>query len=336
MNADTELVMRLYREAMTLSGDAFQASAIRSLRLALRFESAIWGRGYFGGPGPLEGHLIPLQVHTHEVDPAALEQWKAINRADKVIPIVLATPRRTHAFHAPTLFAGKTDSAMRDYARRFGRQSYLITAFGSPDSTLREWCSFYRPDAQDRFTVEERERCEVLTNHLIQAFEVNSLCSNAAPSQTPRRRTDEGAETYTALAVPTGRLVSAQTGFTRACAQQWPEFDGRTLPMTVLRPLLHGAGTVRLARLTLSGQPIADLWWLRLQVKPGPALLPPRRLDVAALFAHGHSTKQIAVVMGLAHSTVRNQLIAAYRTLGVSDRSGLRARLGDAGFRRPL
>ena len=63
-------------------------------------------------------------------------------------------------------------------------------------------------------------------------------------------------------------------------------------------------------------------------------MLPPRRLDVATLFAEGHATKEIAFMLGLAHATVRNQLTAAYRALGVSDRSGLRARLSQAADQR--
>jgi DNA-binding CsgD family transcriptional regulator len=335
IGADAELLLSLYRDAMTLPAAAFQDSAVRRLGRALRFESAIWGQGYLAGPGAGGARLVPLQVHTHEIDPAGFERWKAINRADKVIPIVLGAPGRTHVFHAPTLFSAKGDAVMRDYARQFRRQSYLITAFGCRGSTLKAWCSFYRPDPDDHYTDAERGRCEWLANHLTQALEVNALVGCSAAPPRPRPEAAEVTGTFTALATKTGHLVSAQSGFMHACAQHWREFDGRSLPGKAMRALLEGAGSLRLARFTLSAWPIADLWWLRLEAAPGPHVLPPRRFDVAALFAEGHATKQIARMLGLSHSTVRNQLTAAYRTLGVSDRAGLRERLGGGGAPRP-
>lgn len=340
IGADTDLLLALYRDATALPAAVFQDRAIRRLRDALRFESAIWGRGYLADPGAGKGQLVPVQVHTHEIDPAGFERWKAINRADKVIPIVLGAPGTTHAFHAPTMFSAKGDAVMRDYARRFGRQSYLITAFGCHGSTLHEWCSFYRPDPDDRFTDGERQRCQVLANHLTQALAVSTLLEASgsrsdAASLVPRPPASEDAATCTALATRTGRLVSAQPAFLRLCAQQWREFDGRTVPRSALRPLQEGVRVVRLVKFILSGRRIGDLWWLRLEPAPAAAVLPPRRLDVAALFAQGHATKEIADMLGLAHSTVRNQLAAAYRALGVSDRSGLRARLAQTATRRP-
>jgi DNA-binding CsgD family transcriptional regulator len=159
--------------------------------------------------------------------------------------------------------------------------------------------------------------------------------SGGIASPPPRPSDAHAAATCTALATRTGRLVSTQPAFLRLCALQWREFDGRTLPRHALRPLQEGIRVVRLGKFTLSGRHIGDLWWLRLEPAPATAALPPRRLDVAALFAQGHATKEIADLLGLAHSTVRNQLSAAYRALGVSDRSGLRARLAETAARRP-
>ena len=335
MGSDADLLLALYRDAMTLPTVAFQDRAIQRLRDPLRFQSAIWGQGYLAGTGQGTGRLVPLQVHTHEIDPAGFERWKAINRADKVIPIVLGAPGQTHGFHAPSLFGARNDAVMRDYARRFGRQSYLITAFGRRGSTLHEWCSFYRPDPDDHYTDAERARCQILAHHLRQALEVNTLLDGSTASPAPRPLAADDEPGCTALAAHTGRLVSAQPAFLRLCAQQWREFDGRTLPRAALRPLLEGISVLRLATYPDAGRRIGDLWWLRLVPAPAGALLPPRRLDVAALFAEGHATKEIAGMLGLAHATVRNQLAAAYRVLGVSDRSGLRARLAHTADRRP-
>jgi DNA-binding CsgD family transcriptional regulator len=324
-DADADLLLRLYRDAMACPTPDFQDRAIRLLGRALRFESAIWGNGYLDEGRDAGRGLVPLQVHTHEIDPAGFEHWKSINRADKVIPLVLARPGHAHAFHAPTLFSGRQDAVMRDYARRFGRQSYLITAFGSTDSTLLEWCSLYRPDADDLFSDADRLRGETLAHHLRQALEVNTRLQGG--TSLTAVRFDGDSPLHTALATRAGRLVSAQPGFQRACAGHWREFDGRHLPAAVVKTLLEGPGVIRLARFTLAGQAVGGMLWLRLQEAGTPSALPPRRLDIALLFADGRSTKEIAQTLGLAHATVRNQLVSAYRTLGVSTRAGLRASL---------
>ena len=53
------------------------------------------------------------------------------------------------------------------------------------------------------------------------------------------------------------------------------------------------------------------------------ALLPPREMSVALLYADGRSHKEIARETGLAPATVRTYLREAYLTLGVSDKVAL-------------
>ncbi|WP_304454816.1 LuxR family transcriptional regulator [Nocardiopsis sp. YSL2] len=60
-------------------------------------------------------------------------------------------------------------------------------------------------------------------------------------------------------------------------------------------------------------------------------LLTPRESEVAFLAAHRLTSKEIAHRLGSAPSTVNNQLAAAYRKLGVRDRSELRAVLAPEG-----
>lgn len=326
MNADAQLLLSLYRHAREAPPEAFQEAAMGLVRSVVRFESCIWGSGYFIASGD-KRQLVPLSAYTSEIDPRGFEEWKAINRADKVIPIGCKVPRTTVQFHSPTLYASRDDAVMGDYARRFRRQSILATALEPGDALVFSWCSIYRPDPADVFREDERARCEVLVNHLNEASKVNRLVQTSAASSAAWAERDQGTG---ALATPDGRLLSAQPGFLQACARQWRAFDGANLPATVLAQLLASAeGIARLPRVVIRVRRLFGC--LRLDAKPrtaadGPA---PRRMDVAALHARGHSYKEIARMLGIAPATVRNHIAASYRSLGIASRAGLRAALAE-------
>jgi DNA-binding CsgD family transcriptional regulator len=316
-----EQILALYRTARSMCRTEFQDFAVKTIRPILNFDSAIWGRGYFDENAD-KPQLVPVSTHTHEIDPAGFEYWKSINRADKIIPIVRKAPWATHNFHAPTLFAARSDAIMRDYAHRFGRQSYLVTALADDGATLFEWCSLYRPDPDAIFTDTERAACELLVRHMSEALKVNQLLDGVEPP-TPR----PGARQYTALTTRDGRLVSAQDGFLRLCALEWREFDGRHLPRPVNDLVIEARRPLRARRLFMSGRAVGDMFWLEAFESGSETLLPPRQMDVAQLYAEGYGHKEIARILHVSPSTVRNQITASYRSLQVSSRAGLRSAL---------
>jgi DNA-binding CsgD family transcriptional regulator len=176
----SELLLKLYRHARLMPAAEFHEFAIQLVRPVLRFQSACWGLGYFQGAS-IDSPLLPLAQRTLEIDPESTADWVEINRADKVIPIALAAQNATCNFHAPTLFSGPGDSAMREYARRYGRQCYMITVIRGNPGSIVEWLSVYRPDPDDHFSEAERVQCQLLVKHLCEASKVNCLtqCADA-------------------------------------------------------------------------------------------------------------------------------------------------------------
>jgi DNA-binding CsgD family transcriptional regulator len=177
---DSELLLNLYRQAWTMPVAEFHEWAIRLTRPVLRFQSACWGVGHFEGHS-IDSTLVPLTVRTLEIDPQSTSDWISINRADKVIPIALAAQDATCNFHAPTLFSGRDDSVMRDYAHRYGRQCYLITVMRGEPGSIVEWLSLYRPDPDDHYSEDERAQCQLLTHHLGEASKINRFIQSIDP-----------------------------------------------------------------------------------------------------------------------------------------------------------
>jgi DNA-binding CsgD family transcriptional regulator len=178
---DSELLLKLYRHAWMMPVADFHEFAIRLARPVLRFESACWGLGQFEGAS-IDSTLVPLTVRTLEIDPVSTSDWISINRSDKVIPIALAAQNATCNFHAPTLFSGRNDSVMRDYAHRYGRQCYLITVMRGEPGSIVEWLSLYRPDPDDHFSESERVQCQLLSKHLCEASKINRLIQSLDPN----------------------------------------------------------------------------------------------------------------------------------------------------------
>lgn len=326
MEANSDLYLTLYREARLRPVDEFQANALQLIQSRLRFESAIWGAGYFSDRSQSPA-LVPIVTKTVEIDPAGIAHWREINRADKIIPIVRAAPWRTFNFHAPTLFCSRDDKAMLDYAQRFGRQSYLCTALASESSALFEWCSFYRPDPEDQFSETERIECQQLLQHLCEALQLNRLVHRTELVVPGRNLGGEGLD---AIGTKDGHLLSVQDGFLRLCRKEWADFDGNQLPPKASRQLTAAgaAGTYTGRRLRMQAKLVGDVVWLRVKPSDEDGALSPRRTEVAALFSQGQTHKSIARMLDLAPSTVRNHIAAAYRQLGVSSRLELQARLG--------
>ncbi len=325
---DSAALLQLYRQAAAQPRAAFVACGLQWLRRQVRHQSAILGQGYL--QTDQAGHrpgvpLVPLELHSVAVDPAGVAEWRHLNHADRAIPIVLSAPGRAHAFHAPTLFAAAQDAPMRDYARRFGRQSYLITALTAPHSTVVAWCSLYRPDPDDLFDDGERGCTQQALAHLQQALRINTLLEGRAADRPPFAGA-EGSAGGEALITRHGQIVQADRDFQARCASEWTQFDGRGLPVAVAAELAE-RGSVRLTRLRMAVRPLGPYLLARAVHAPRASPLPPRRMGIARLFAQGMASKEIARRLGIAPATVRTQLQTAYRQLGIGTRAELRTAL---------
>lgn len=317
MDSHDAILFDLYRAARELPPVAFQDRALVLIKPLLKFQSAIWGSGRLTNPG-----IQPHRVHLHEIDPDGLIAWKQINRQDKVIPIAAANVGRTIQFHAPTLFSSRDDAVMRDYAKRYGRQSYLITAFEREAPSVMGWMSLYRPNPDQQFDEAEQRSCETLMRHFEQALLINQVCSaQKALSE------DTGRSAALAVADGAGAIHFAQAGFLRLLAEEWPEADDQMLPPPLHHAVSRGSrgGGFQGRRIQCESRVTAELILLMARRRTAMDQLSPRRYEVARLFSSGFSYKAIAKRLQISPATVRNHLSAIYQELSVSSRSELLA-----------
>jgi DNA-binding CsgD family transcriptional regulator len=316
-DSSSEWMLALYRSARELPESEFQDHAIRLVQPLLGFESAIWGTGTTDGRSIRAG-----SAHRHEVDPAALDAWTAINGKDKAIAIGASRMGHTFQFHAPTLFSAPEDGEFRAYAQRWRRKIHLATGIPEPTPAGLQWMSLYR-HADLEYSESQRQLCECLMPHLAEALRINRALGIARAPATPTA-SPEGAGL--ALADAQGQLHFAQAAFVQLLQREWCEFEGRTLP----RPLQdfiagHHAGTFSGRSIRCIVRCSADLFLIEAHARTAIDRLPPQRARIVRLYASGHSHKAIARQLRLAPSTVRNQIATAYRELGISSKAQLLA-----------
>ncbi|MGE0312824.1 MAG: helix-turn-helix domain-containing protein [Lautropia sp.] len=327
MQIDTELsplLLAIYRGARELPRVAFEEFALGRIKPLLGFDSALWAQGRSDG-----SHADVSWAHQHEIDPDALQVWLDINKGDKVIPTAVGNKHRTVRAHAPTLFAAPDDADCRAYATRFGCEQLMVMVVpnGEADPDAARWLSLYRASPDTLYTDRERAICNVLMPHLMEALTINRLATLDAPTAAPPR---QPASTPLAVAEPDGRIRFAQAAFLRRLQSEWSQADQTRLPQPLLAAITGRTEAVVLGRITRARiSRRADMLLVEMRALSPIDRLPPRRARVAWLYAQGHTHKQVARELGIAPSTVRNQIATAYRELGIVSRAQLRTLASD-------
>jgi len=332
MDVFERLLLDVYRSSREMDPDLFQGYTLTLLRRTFNVEAAIWGSGQYDGV-----HVSPTHLALAEVPKEAITEASALNACDKVTPRVVAALGRTCAFHAPTLFACPVDGLLRDYAARWGRQSYLVTALADPNPDLYQWISLYRPAPDDLFSAQQRLLCEKVMPHLREALGI-SLALHL-PSGFDSR---QGGYEPLALVDPEGFFRQASAGLVELVTLEWPLWEGGRLPLELRRKLVMlGGWTLVGQRICAEGHNAGSFRLVRLRRKSTVDMLSPRQSEIARLFADGLTHKEIANRLHLMPTTVRNHLAAAYRGLGINTRGELRQQIpatsknGSAGYSEP-
>jgi DNA-binding CsgD family transcriptional regulator len=314
MEPSGDLLLLLYRAARTLSVDTFQEYAVRLVKPLLRFDLAMWGTGRLTHPG-ISVHTL----HLHEIPGAHIAEWQAINTEDKVIPLVTEQPGRPLTFHAPTLFEAHEDAAMREFTARAGWQSAMVTAFVDPQPNVMQWVSLFRRDPDHAYTEGEQTFASLVVPHFVEALTINRTLHMQSVYGPGVDRPG-----HFAYADMNGFVYYADAPFAALIDADWPYWDRRSLPRSLLQEFVErGTTVVQGPHVKIEGRVQGGLLFLRAAGRSPLDDLSPRERDVATRFARGESSKDIARALGLAPATVRHHLKNVYAKLGIHDKTEL-------------
>lgn len=318
------LIIELYRAAQGMAVDEFQEFSLGLLKSLVPFDSA----KYMGGELTRQG-MRAQEVFLHNEPVETVSDYAGITHADPVLKVVHANPDRVIRFHPPTLFAGKENRPLFDFARRYEHANGMATVHFDEDSRRAQILSLYRADADSHFLKQDSSIAEQVLPHFLEALKVNQALAVQRAVQDADRST-------VAVACPKGTLHFCGAGFRKLLHLEWPDWESALLPGSLLDKLARTGSTgFRSAALRVSVRPVGGLLFLKASGVSAsipcrtacPELLQsaygltPAEVRVALALHGSGSAREIAGDLRVSFHTVRTQIRQVYAKLGVNSRT---------------
>jgi DNA-binding CsgD family transcriptional regulator len=215
-----------------------------------------------------------------------------------------------------------------------GRAGGIEYAMGvtlrEPVTDLFDFIVLYRANASEPFSDDDRAALGVLAPHMAAAWrhrqivELFEVSKGAAAGQIVSTRVH-------AVVDDLGGIYAADAAFGAVPKESFEGWSGKTLPPPLKTFLASGQNHVSVAGLDFVLNRSAQRHILTIHGPSPETPLSAGELRTAQMFAAGETHQQIAQTLSISHHTVRNQISAAYRKLGVHSKVALaRALASDA------
>jgi DNA-binding CsgD family transcriptional regulator len=217
-------------------------------------------------------------------------------------------------------------SLYRDFGVHYRIEWVLATLLINPVTSLSEFLAIWRHDPDRPFTDSERQIKELLMPHLVEALRAVRLRHFLR---------DKGSRSPVwALVDECGCIQDLSPAFMSCLREHWPNWHGSLLPDPLAKCILRGTPyTSKSFRFesTRSEQ------FCFLEAKPRSMFdrLTTREIEIVSLFAKGNGSSDIALVLSLSPTTVRNHIANGYRKLGVNNKAELAALFTQSKYYKP-
>lgn len=318
------LIIELYRAAQEMAVDEFREFSMGLLNSLVPFDSA----KYMGGVLTQQG-MQAQEVYLHNEPVETVSDYAAITPADPVLKVARANLGRAICFHPPTLFAGRENRPLFDFAMRYEHANGMATIHVDQDSPHVQTLSLYRADGDSHFLKQDSWIAEQVIPHLLEAHKVNRALAL-------HRTVKDADQSTVAIASPNGALHFCGAGFRKLLNMEWAEWEGAILP----RPLMGGLARAGqdgfcTAAIRVTVKCAGEVLFLKASrvsaLTPCPAISPallqsvygltPAEARVAITLLETYSAKGVANYLGISFHTVRTQIKGIYAKLGVESRA---------------
>jgi len=305
LQAFSQSLDTLYRLSQQAAPDPFRTEVLRLIRDLVSFDGAIFKTGSIvvrfdrevisershadtGVVSLIERHLLELATTSGEVLDAVIT--RSIAYSDKSTTKLIA------------------DEALLQCAQEFGTQHILLLASFQTQGPGSHWIALYRRSNED-FSEKEVDLLKLFWNHVARAIAFNLI--HVVNTNDPGHR-----KRAMGVISLSGTMEAADAALLSILIEEWPEFDGRSLPTNALSELTS-VGRYRGDKIEMLV--FASCGYLICEAKRLSVFnrLAPKEKNVAYLFASGLSHGQIADQLSVAPSTVRNQLAQIYQKLDI-------------------
>lgn len=309
-------LLSLYQSARETAHGTLEDQVFQRLKALIPLSSAVWLNVDAPQPG---GRLNYLGMHLFQEPDGLADEFPVVNDRNRlVMDTAIAGLGRAHSFPAYKMYQDRKHAALRHYLDKYGHQNILLFFYGSL-AGRKEAFALYRSRCDDHFTPREQRLLRLLAPHMMEAFAINRQVSGLAAAG--RGSALAGSR---AILQMNGVMVTCGERFLTLLRQRWPGwYSGRVPPelMAVLRPGTQSVATQE-GRIVLDTRRLGPYLFVQASRTPGRRLT-PLQSQIAALYAHGRTYRQIADGIGRSPATVRNVLQEVYGRLRVSNKAEL-------------
>jgi DNA-binding CsgD family transcriptional regulator len=312
----SRILLDLYHLASHTPPDQFQEKTFDKIREVLPFDYAMWATGkmVFG---------IPI-FHTsywYGYAPGFHEEYEQLKHLDVVAPQIFSSMGYTISvspFSSP--WKERFHSEMLKFSMRFKTAHSLVSLFSDIRSNLVVCITFTRADLDKPFTESERLLKQLLIPHFIEAWWINWF--KILHSELPM----ENYVTAIALCDKNGWLHYTGEGFCNLMERQWPHWKGQQLPDVLQTVLSEKKSSWEAGHsIVVISERVIDMWVITIRKKTRLDEISKREMEVARCFGKGMRAGEIANVLHIALSTVKNHLRVIYEKLGIQKKTDLAA-----------
>lgn len=312
MQTFSSTVAELYERAAHTGPRAFPAETVQLARRLIAFDGAILGIG--NTEMALAKNLV-IDQSCVQGDPDALQDdYADVPLGALLLPVYSNGLQHPLACDWQALDTAYEVPQWRNFARKHAMRKLLVYGDAPTDHNNARWIILYRVAEQD-FQKEDGTLLRALWPHITQAITFNL--------ERALGRSDPGRSTRAmALINSRGLIEIADKTMNDLLKLEWPDFDERSLPITVVSALVE-EGIYHGKRIEMTG--FQKFGFMACIARRIPLLksLAPSEMNVAHRFARGMTHKEIAANLNVSPHTVRNQLAQVYMKLGVHDKAAL-------------
>ena len=309
----SQYLLELHRSSHEQPLARFQEWALERLHSVIEFDAAWWGNGAHDPPGL-------HRLHLHRCEPRIRDDYPQWIAQD-----MMRLAMNGHPGSAVNLadLMPRTDFENSGFYRGFCRGHCIEQMIGTPPlepvSSLLEFVTIWRHDARRPFGEAERQVMQFVVPHLAESQRDCRL-------HYLRHRGERVNQSSWALCDAHGLLFDMHPQFTTALLGQWPSWHGARLPTPLAASLRHGSRFAGRSTIIETTE-VTGGFLLETRQKSVVDRLGEREREVAQHYAHGRTYVEIAQMLGISPSTVRNQLYSCFRKLEVNNKAELAQRL---------
>jgi DNA-binding CsgD family transcriptional regulator len=305
--------------ALGASPSKLMREGLALLRTLMPFDAAWWGECSGGIDGLAPNNWLSGRIN---LSADFAREWNRIGTSDR---FANESMQRLDTVVSGVGYADP-EPAVEAFSRRHDLYHAMAITRALPGSGLLQFVSLYRHRASPAFEPAHRVLFEQFSAHLMQRWSTLIVTTIG-----------DGADVSDAngLVDAAGDFVYVGARLALLLRERFPQWNGTRLPDGLALAVREAPATLKLGGRRLGTQRCGDLVLLSLAPQRRRALLPPREMSVALLYADGRTHKEIARETGLAPTTVRTYLREAYLRLGVSDKVALGRALAGRPARKP-